>query len=123
MHFTLSILLFQSAFFVSICSTEELHAADVPSACVTICEPIVQLTGICDIDPGASEGGNEENGDDNNNEVEADEPIESQCICTNTSFNVSSIAALCASCINQNANGTVDGVLRFHLDSLQDLLT
>ncbi|KAK5043536.1 hypothetical protein LTR84_011438 [Exophiala bonariae] len=103
----LTALLLQTALFVAISSTEELNASDVPGACSTICQPIVQLTGICDVDPRPSDNGPGENGG-RDSTPETDEPIESQCICTNTSFNVSSIAALCASCIEQNANGTVD---------------
>ncbi|KAF2193595.1 hypothetical protein K469DRAFT_541092, partial [Zopfia rhizophila CBS 207.26] len=80
---------------------EELNAADVPSACTTICKPIVQLTNACDVDPGKVN-------DDDNDGPESDEAIEAQCICSNKSFNVGSIAALCASCIQQNGNGTAE---------------
>jgi hypothetical protein len=108
----LTVLLLQIALFISISSTEELDAGDVPNACSTICQPIVQLTSICDVDPRQTEDSNGENGGDDN-VPETDEAVESQCICTNTSFDVASIAALCASCIQQNANSTVDGMLGY----------
>lgn len=37
---------------------------------------------------------------------ESDEVVEAQCICGNTSFNVGSIAALCAAYIVQNGKTT-----------------
>ncbi|KAF2271509.1 uncharacterized protein EI97DRAFT_364670, partial [Westerdykella ornata] len=104
-----SILLLQSIFFVSTSFAEELRAADVPNACTTICQPIVQLTNTCDIDPDKSEDNAAENSNDNDG-AESDEPIEAQCICSNKSFNVASIAALCASCIQLNGNRTTDDV-------------
>lgn len=73
---------------------EELQSKDVPAACATICAPIVQLTSLCDTNPPGSSNQSDKG--------EADEPIEAQCICTNTSFNVKSVAALCAACLVQN---------------------
>ncbi|KAF1976740.1 hypothetical protein BU23DRAFT_432500, partial [Bimuria novae-zelandiae CBS 107.79] len=84
----------------------ELNANDVPTACTTICAPIVQLTNTCDVDPGARENDDEKNGEDNG--AEPDEAVESQCVCSNKSFDVASIAALCASCIQQNGKGRTD---------------
>ncbi|KAK2765479.1 hypothetical protein FQN54_008333 [Arachnomyces sp. PD_36] len=109
MHYiTLSILL-QSVLFLSGSVSEELNAEDVPKACSTICQPIVELTAICDIDPNESEdeedggeGGEDEGG------VEPDEPIENNCFCTNKSFDVESIAGLCASCIEQTGQENGD---------------
>jgi hypothetical protein len=91
---------------------EELGAADVPAACTTICGPIVELTKTCDIDPNEEDNDNdrrmrlrlreEESGE------EDEEAIEANCICRNTSFDVASVLALCASCISQNG-ATTDG--------------
>jgi hypothetical protein len=118
----LTALLLQTALFVPISYAEELDAGDVPSACLTICQPIVELTNICDVDPRpAGDDTGENDGDDGGSET--DEPIEAQCICTNTSFDVSSIAALCASCIQQNANSTVDGMLGILLGGVFGVLT
>lgn len=72
----LTALLLQTALFVSISSTEELDAGDVPSACSTICQPIVQLTSICDVDPRPAEDSSGEN-DGDDNAPETDEAIES----------------------------------------------
>lgn len=62
-----------------------LDRDDVPRACDTICDPIVQLTQKCDSDRWG-------------------DAQEIQCVCTNDSFNVERIAALCANCIHQNAS-------------------
>lgn len=62
-----------------------LDRDDVPRACDTICDPIVQLTQKCDSDRWG-------------------DAQEIQCVCTNDSFNVERIAALCADCIHQNAS-------------------
>jgi hypothetical protein len=97
-----------TALLISMSVSEELNAVDVPSACTTICGPIVQLTDTCNIDPGESED-DAEDSDSGNDTPETDEVIESQCICTNMSFDVAGIAGLCASCIQQYGNGTVDG--------------
>ena len=83
---------------------EELEAKDVPSACTAICGPIVTLTGICDVNPDTDNKRRRDvllRKDD-----ESDEAVEAQCICSNTSFNVRSVAALCAACIKQNGKGS-----------------
>ncbi|KAI9155616.1 Protein CAP22 [Paramyrothecium foliicola] len=88
---------------------EELNAKDVPAACATICEPIVQLTNTCDIDPQEADN----DGDDKRKRLrlraEADEEaVEANCICTNRSFDVANVMALCASCITQNGKASDD---------------
>ncbi|KAH8662691.1 hypothetical protein BGZ61DRAFT_593493 [Ilyonectria robusta] len=89
---------------------EELRADDVPSACTTICQPIVDLTNTCDIDPNETD-----NDDDKRRKLrlresnESDEEaIEANCICTNTSFDIAAVMALCASCMSQNSQSTED---------------
>ena len=95
--------------------SEELRATDVPSACSTICQPIVSLTGTCDVDPNEPQATDDamrrklylragQGSDD------ADETIEANCICKNKSFDVAGVMALCASCIKQN--GKADGMSR-----------
>jgi len=83
---------------------EELNADDVPSACKTICQPIVDLSNTCDIDPKESRI-RDKRGDfllvARSKEEEA---IEANCICTNKSFDVESVMALCASCMQQNSD-------------------
>lgn len=69
----------------------ELDSDDIPRACADICSPIRQLTRTCDVD------------DDHVPSDRTEDLLEAQCICTNDSFDVASIAALCASCIEQNA--------------------
>lgn len=89
---------------------EELRAADVPSACTTICQPIVELTNTCDVDPNEADTDNDKRRKLRLRETEdADEAIEANCICTNESFNVAGVMALCGSCIAQNGNST-DGI-------------
>lgn len=88
---------------------EELRAADVPSACTTICQPIVDLTNTCDIDPNETDSDNDKKRKLRlRQREEDDEAIEANCICTNKSFDVAGVMGLCASCIAQNGN-TSDG--------------
>ncbi|KAH8756128.1 hypothetical protein F5883DRAFT_430155 [Diaporthe sp. PMI_573] len=69
----------------------QLDYADVPAPCVQTCRPVAEISGICDVDADF---------DDNNTEVE--DLMKLQCICTNRSFDVAGLTALCASCIDQN---------------------
>ncbi|KAF5012797.1 hypothetical protein FDECE_1159 [Fusarium decemcellulare] len=66
-----------------------LDRDDIPRACDTICDPIVDLTRACDTDL---------RGDQDRTE----DRLEAQCVCTNDSFDVGRVAALCADCIRQN---------------------
>ncbi|KAF5647365.1 hypothetical protein F25303_5231 [Fusarium sp. NRRL 25303] len=88
---------------------EELNADDVPTACKTICQPIVNLTNACDIDPKGTEKHSDRRRDlvilDHEDD---DEPIEAACICTNKSFDVEGVMGLCASCMAQNSKDTED---------------
>lgn len=102
-----AILLAALATVIPAALAEELRADDVPSACTTICQPIVDLTNTCDIDP------NETDNDKRKilrlrQTEDSDEAIEANCICTNKSFDVAGVMGLCASCISQNGN-TSDG--------------
>ncbi|KAI1057123.1 hypothetical protein LB507_002263 [Fusarium sp. FIESC RH6] len=66
-----------------------LDRDDIPRECDTICNPIVDLKRACDTDL---------RGDRDRDE----DRLEAQCVCTNDSFNVARVAALCADCIHQN---------------------
>jgi hypothetical protein len=102
-----SLILLQAALSTfSFAFAEELKPADVPAACRTICQPIVELTAICDVNPNEAEGAEDEEEEESNEGApEPDEAPENECFCTNRSFNVGSVAALCASCIEQNKSG------------------
>ncbi|KAF4336868.1 hypothetical protein FBEOM_9248 [Fusarium beomiforme] len=104
-----SILFATLAVFIPVAFAEELSAGDVPSACKTICQPIVNLTNACDIDPKGPEKHSDRRRDllilDHDDE---DEPIEAACICTNKSFDVAGVMGLCASCMAQNSKDTED---------------
>ncbi|EXL44520.1 hypothetical protein FOCG_13490 [Fusarium oxysporum f. sp. radicis-lycopersici 26381] len=95
--------------FVPAAFSEELNADAVPTACKTICQPIVNLTNACDIDPKGPEKHSDRRRDlvilDHEDD---DEPIEAACICTNKSFDVEGVMALCASCMAQNSKDTED---------------
>ncbi|SCO86433.1 uncharacterized protein FRV6_10560 [Fusarium oxysporum] len=95
--------------FVPAAFSEELNADDVPTACKTICQPIVNLTNACDIDPKGPEKHSDRRRDlvilDHEDD---DEPIEAACICTNKSFDVEGVMGLCASCMAQNSKDTED---------------
>lgn len=102
-------------------SSEELKASDVPQACTTICGPIVTLTNTCDINPDGTRRRllrREADKDDGAPDDESDEAIEAQCICSNKSFNVGSVAALCAACLSQNRGETEGEFVQTHLASL-----
>ncbi|KAK4147185.1 uncharacterized protein C8A04DRAFT_24983 [Dichotomopilus funicola] len=112
MHTTAATTLFL-AVAVSLAHTEELKASDVPNACQVICGPMVTPTSTCDVDPDTETRRRRErlrhraaDDDDNSANDESDEVVEARCICNNTSFNVRSVAALCAACISQNGKTT-----------------
>jgi hypothetical protein len=83
---------------------EELRADDVLSACTTICQPIVDLTTTCDIDPEEADTDNDKRRLRLRQRDGADEAIEAECICTNKSFDVEGVMALCVSCKAQNSD-------------------
>ncbi|KAI9151913.1 Protein CAP22 [Paramyrothecium foliicola] len=96
--------------------SQELSAAEIPPACTAICEPIVTLAGICDIRTGQSSQSDKKlrlRMPKEPNET-LQEEIEATCVCTNNSFEVANIMALCASCITQNGQTTagVDKMMR-----------
>ncbi|KAF5969369.1 protein CAP22 [Fusarium bulbicola] len=95
--------------FIPNAFAEELGADDVPTGCKTICQPIVNLTNACDIDPKDTEKHSDRRRDlvilDHEDD---DEPIEAACICTNRSFDVEGVMGLCASCMAQNSKDTED---------------
>ncbi|KAF4497990.1 hypothetical protein FAGAP_5849 [Fusarium agapanthi] len=95
--------------FIPTAFAEELSADDVPTACKTICQPIVNLTNACDIDPKGPEKRSDRRRDlvilDHEDD---DEPIEAACICTNKSFDVEGVMGLCANCMAQNSKDTKD---------------
>lgn len=68
---------------------------DVPRECDAICDPIVQLTRTCDVDLRSDNDRDEDR-------------LEVQCVCTNDSFDVGRVAALCADCMRQNINSGRD---------------
>lgn len=116
MH-TISIVTGFITALATIVSSEELKGSDVPQACTAICGPIVTLTNTCDINPDGTRRRmlrRQADNDNGKNEDESDEPIEAQCVCQNTSFNVGRIAALCAACLTQNKAKTEGGL---HLSS------
>lgn len=66
---------------------------DAPNSCKIICRPIGQLSDRCDVDL--------------RSDIDRDENLlQAQCICTNKSFDVGKIAALCADCMHQSANNS-----------------
>lgn len=73
----------------------DLDFDDVPSSCKTICRPIATLTDRCDVDL-------------RNDNDRIEDLLQNQCICTNKSFNVGRVAALCADCMHQTRRGRDD---------------
>ena len=85
--------------------TEELKLDmdDVPEHCHTICRPIADLSKQCDVDLGFNENKNED-------------LLHNQCVCTNKSFDVGTIAAECADCMHQKVKSKRDLHLGNHDD-------
>ncbi|POR35590.1 Protein CAP22 [Tolypocladium paradoxum] len=71
-------------------ASADIEIGDVPASCKTICGPIAQLSDDCDPDL--------QSGSDRDEDL-----LEAQCVCTNKSFDVAKIAALCADCMHQSA--------------------
>ncbi|RGP69229.1 mrna 3 -end-processing yth1 [Fusarium longipes] len=103
-----AILLTGLAAIASFSVAEELDADDVPSSCKTICQPIVDLSSTCDIDPKENKTMDKRGRFLLMARSKAEEAIEANCICTNKSFDVAAVMALCASCMGQNSEDTED---------------
>ncbi|KAH6671546.1 hypothetical protein F5X68DRAFT_278691 [Plectosphaerella plurivora] len=84
---------------------EEVEAEDVPAACTAICAPVVTLSNTCDLDRNTRKKLRRDNDDAQD---AAEEAAEINCICTNRSFDVANVMALCASCMNQNRGDVQD---------------
>lgn len=69
----------------------EFDFDDVPRACRDLCRPVDRLVDSCEVDL-----------DDGDDDDDREDLLEWQCVCTNDSFDVASIAALCADCMKQN---------------------
>ena len=74
----------------------DLDREDIPTQCTSVCEPLRSLVEQCNVDDDAVGG-------DRNEDL-----LERQCVCTNTSFDVAGVAALCASCMEQNVRDRED---------------
>ena len=91
MRFALTALVVASSAMVAVADID-FDWDDVPQVCRSTCEPVRDLSRTCEVDlPG----------DDNDNQ---ETQLEVQCFCTNTSFDVASVAALCQACIRQEHN-------------------
>lgn len=89
MHFTKALPL--AATLLSLAAAElDFDGEDVPAQCVQVCDPIRTLVSQCNVDDDLVGGDAQE---DN---------LERQCVCTNKTFDVASVAGLCASCMEQN---------------------
>jgi hypothetical protein len=101
-----AILLTGLAAIIPFSMAEELDADDVPASCKTICQPIVDLSNACDIDPKENKTKDKRGDFLLVARSKAEEAIEANCICTNKSFDVAAVMALCASCMTQNSEDT-----------------
>ncbi|KAF4825728.1 Protein CAP22 [Colletotrichum siamense] len=102
MHFSHVALSLVAAAFVQ--ADLQLDSDDIPSQCRAVCNPIYELGRTCEVD------------DDQVTDDLTEDRLEAQCVCTNSSINVSSYAALCASCMDQNVTDRDD------LDDINDIL-
>lgn len=76
----------------------QVEAGDISTTCTSVCRPIRELSQTCDVDD-----------DRVNNSDQIEAQLELQCICTNDSFDVARLTALCASCMQQNPETDDDG--------------
>ncbi|KAL1872008.1 hypothetical protein VTK73DRAFT_1752 [Phialemonium thermophilum] len=92
-HQTNLFLLLLSTFTASVVKADmQLDPDEIPRPCTAICGPVSELSRTCDTD------------DDQVPDDHTEDLLEAQCICTNRSFDVARLAALCASCIDQNSS-------------------
>ena len=75
----------------------EFDLDETPSQCRDICRPIADLYRSCQVDL---------RGDDNDRE---EDQLEVQCFCTNSSFDVGTVAAQCQDCVRQNRGSGSNG--------------
>lgn len=92
---------------------EEVEAEDVPAACTAICAPVVTLSNTCDLDRTRRLRRDNDDAQD-----AAEEAAEINCICTNKSFDVANVMALCASCMTQNRGDVQGTYIHFSMLSL-----
>ncbi|XWW95913.1 hypothetical protein V2A60_003882 [Cordyceps javanica] len=89
MRHTTTIALAIAQFVLGANADVDLDIDDVPTSCKAICRPITTLSDRCDVDLRS----------DNDRDEHL---LQNQCICTNKSFDVGKIAALCADCMHQS---------------------
>lgn len=74
----------------------KLDDDDIPTQCQAVCRPVLDLGRACEVD------------DDVIRDDRTEDLLEAQCVCTNSSFNISQYAPLCASCMDQNVRDRDD---------------
>lgn len=93
MHSVKTLALAIAPLLLGVSAKVSFDMGDAPNSCKTICKPLGDLSNMCDTDL--------------RSDIDRDENrLEAQCICTNKSFDVAKIAALCADCMHQSANST-----------------
>lgn len=93
MHYSRNVVLAVAPFLLGSVTAVSLDLDDVPNPCKTICQPIGTLSDKCDVDL--------------RSDIDKDENhLQNQCICTNKSFDVGKIAAMCADCMHQTQKTT-----------------
>ncbi|KAM3510465.1 hypothetical protein MY11210_005867 [Beauveria gryllotalpidicola] len=108
MRYTCTIALAIAQLILAANAQVDLDMDDVPTPCKTICRPIGTLSDRCDVDLRS----------DNDRDEHL---LQNQCICTNKSFDVGKIAALCADCMRQTRNNGRDDNDRADSDHLRDI--
>lgn len=91
----------------------DVDVDEVPATCQAICRPTLELSRICDVDDDLV--GDNEVTEYNN---------ERACYCSNQSFNVGQMTALCQSCVQQNSGfNAPDNTRGMLISMLQPQLT
>ena len=76
-------------FLLAVKADNVVDAKKIPQACAAICKPVNALVSACEVNKDAVGGKNNE------------QALETQCICTNKSFDVASVMPKCADCLGQ----------------------
>ncbi|KAK1704007.1 hypothetical protein BDP67DRAFT_419113 [Colletotrichum lupini] len=68
-----------------------LNTNDIPQDCTAICRPVRDLGNICTVNFVPGQG--------NNNSDQLQDELDSQCVCTNNSFDLKNLAGQCNACM------------------------
>jgi hypothetical protein len=84
-----AIIMAVAPFLLAVKADGAVDVKEIPQACAAICKPINALVSACEVNKDAVGGQQNE------------QALETQCICTNKSFDVATVLPKCADCLGQ----------------------